>query len=98
MNSKVVSKIVLTALFAALAYVATSIIRVPTVGTQGYVNIGDSIVLLSAWLIGGVYGALAAGIGSALADLLAQYVTYVPGTFIIKVFNGTCCIFNFYST
>ena len=84
MNSKVVSKIVLTALFAALAYVATSIIRVPTVGTQGYVNIGDSIVLLSAWLIGGVYGALAAGIGSALADLLAQYVTYVPGTFIIK--------------
>ena len=84
MNSKVVSKIVLTALFAALAYVATSIIRVPTVGTQGYVNIGDSIVLLSAWLIGGVYGALAAGIGSALADLLEQYVTYVPGTFIIK--------------
>lgn len=84
MNSKVVSKIVLTALFAALVYVATSIIRYPTFGTQGYINIGDTIVLLSAWLIGGVYGALAAGIGSALADLLAQYVTYVPGTFSIK--------------
>lgn len=84
MNSKVVSKIVLTALFAAIVYVATSIIRYPTFGTQGYINIGDTIVLLSAWLIGGVYGALAAGIGSALADLLAQYVTYVPGTFIIK--------------
>ena len=84
MNSKVVSKIVLTALFAALVYVATSIIRYPTFGTQGYINIGDTIVLLSAWLIGGVYGALAAGIGSALADLLGQYVTYVPGTFIIK--------------
>ena len=84
MNSKVVSKIVLTALFAALVYVATSIIRYPTFRTQGYINIGDSIVLLSAWLIGGVYGGLAAGIGSALADLLAQYVTYVPGTFIIK--------------
>ena len=69
MNSKVVSKIVLTALFAALVYVATSIIRYPTFGTQGYINIGDTIV---------------AGIGSALADLLAQYVTYVPGTFIIK--------------
>ena len=84
MNSKVVSKIVLTALFAALVYVATSIIRYPTFGTQGYINIGDTIVLLSAWLIGGVYGALTAGIGSALANLLAQYVTYVPGTFIIK--------------
>ena len=84
MNSKVVSKIVLTALFAALVYVATSIIRYPTFGTQGYINIGDSIVLLSAWLIGGVYGGLAAGIGSALADFLAQYVTYGPGTFLIK--------------
>ena len=73
---------VLSALFAALAYVATSIIRIPTF--TGYVNIGDTIVLLSAWLIGGVYGALAAGIGSALADLLASYTTYVPGTFIIK--------------
>ena len=82
MNNKAVNRIVLSALFAALAYVATSIIRIPTF--TGYVNIGDTIVLLSAWLIGGVYGALAAGIGSALADLLASYTTYVPGTFIIK--------------
>lgn len=84
MNNKVVTKIVLTALFAALTYVATSIIRIPTLGTNGYVNIGDTLVLLSAWLIGGVYGGLAAGIGSALADLLAGYGTYVPGTFVIK--------------
>ena len=82
MNNKAVNRIVLSALFAALAYVATSIIRIPTF--TGYVNIGDTIVLLSAWLIGGVYGALAAGIGSALAYLLASYTTYVPGTFIIK--------------
>ena len=65
-----VGKIVITALFAALACVATMIIKVPTVGTNGYVNIGDTIVLLSAWMIGGVYGALAAGIGSALAYLV----------------------------
>lgn len=77
-------KIVLTALFAALACVATMIIKVPTLATNGYVNIGDTIVLLSAWLIGGVYGGLAAGIGSALADLLSSYPTYVPGTLIIK--------------
>lgn len=48
-----VGKIVITALFAALACVATMIIKVPTVGTNGYVNIGDTIVLLSAWMIGG---------------------------------------------
>lgn len=77
-------KLVLTALFAAMACVATMVIKVPTVGTNGYVNIGDTIVLLSAWLIGGVYGGLAAGIGSCLADLISGYGTYVPGTLIIK--------------
>jgi len=75
---------VLTSMFAALTCVATMIIKVPTIGTNGYVNIGDSLVLLSAWLLGNPYGALAAGIGSALADLLAGYASYVPGTAIIK--------------
>ncbi len=83
MNKKI-TRLVLTALFAALTCVATSIIKVPTVGTNGYVNIGDTVVLLSAWLIGGVYGGLAAGIGSALADLLGGYGSYAPGTFIVK--------------
>ena len=72
------------AMFAALCCVATMMIRVPTIGTQGYVNIGDTIVLLSAWMLGGVWGALAAGVGSGLADLLAGYPVYVPGTFVIK--------------
>lgn len=76
--------ITLSALFAALCCVATMIIRIPTIGTNGYVNIGDAIVLLSVWIIGGPYGALAAGIGSGLADLLAGYAAYVPGTFLIK--------------
>jgi len=73
-----------TALFAALTVVATMIIRVPTIGTNGYVNIGDTMVLLSAWIIGGWYGAFAAGLGSALADILSGYAVYAPGTFVIK--------------
>ena len=84
MKTNQVTKIVLTALFAAMAFVATYIIRIPTVGTNGYVNIGDTIVLLSAWMIGGIYGGLAAGIGSALSDFSAGYGMYVPGTFVIK--------------
>ena len=79
MKTNQVTKIVLTALFAAMAFVATYIIRIPTVGTNGYVNIGDTIVLLSAWMIGGIYGGLAAGIGSALSDFSAGYGMYVPG-------------------
>lgn len=76
--------LVYAAMLAALTCIATMLIKVPTIGTNGYVNIGDSAVLLSAWILGNPYGALAAGIGSGLADLLAGYTSYVPGTTIIK--------------
>lgn len=75
---------ILSSMFAAMVAVATMIIKIPTVGTGGYVNIGDSIVLVAAWMLGNPYGALAAGIGSALADLLSGYPVYVPGTAVIK--------------
>lgn len=83
MNKKL-SISVTAAMLAALTCIATMVIKVPTIGTNGYVNIGDSIVLLSAWVLGNPYGAIAAGLGSGLADLLSGYPTYVPGTVIIK--------------
>lgn len=83
MNKKL-TLIVYAAMMAAITCVATMIIKVPTVGTQGYVNIGDAAVLLSAWLLFLPYGPLAAGIGSGLADLLSGYASYVPGTTVIK--------------
>ena len=58
-------KLVLAALFAALTYVATNIIHMPTPVTNGYVNLGDCMVLLGAFLLGPVYGAAAGGIGSS---------------------------------
>lgn len=83
MDNKI-RKLALSGMFAALCCVATLIIRIPTVGTSGYINIGDTVVLLSGWILGGVYGPAAAGIGSMLADLLAGYPLYAPGTFVIK--------------
>lgn len=78
------NKLVITALFAALACVATMIINVPIPATKGYINVGDTIVLLSAWIIGGWYGAIAAGIGSALADIILSATYFAPGTLVIK--------------
>ena len=49
--------------------------------------------MLSAWIIGGVYGGLAAGIGSCLADLLSGYGSYVPGTLVIKFFMSIAAYF-----
>ena len=74
---------VMTALFAALGYVATRILQIPT-PSGGYVNLGDTVVILGAYLLGAVYGAVAGGIGPALADLLSGYAIYVPATLVIK--------------
>ena len=84
MEQKNIKKMVITAMFAALACVATMVIQVPSFGPSGYVNLGDCIVLLSAWILGGSAGALAAGLGSGLADVLTGYAFYAPGTFVIK--------------
>lgn len=83
MHSKKIRKITLTSVLAALTCVSTILIRIPT-PTKGYVNLGDCLVNISAWLLGPLYGGAAAGFGSATADLLSGYVVYVPATLIIK--------------
>ncbi|MBQ3258353.1 MAG: ECF transporter S component, partial [Oscillospiraceae bacterium] len=60
-------KIVMAALMAALACVATMIIKVPS-PLKGYLNLGDCVVLTAGWMLSPIYGFLAAGLGSALAD------------------------------
>ena len=54
-STEKIVKLVLAAMFAALGCVATMIIRIPTIGTSGYVNIGDTVVLLAAWVLGTFY-------------------------------------------
>ncbi|MEA5143264.1 MAG: ECF transporter S component [Oscillibacter sp.] len=83
MSDQKTKKLVLAALLAALCCVATMVIQIPS-PANGFVNLGDCFVLLAAWLLGPWYGAAAAGIGSMLADLLAGYAHYAPGTLVIK--------------
>jgi len=77
-------RLTLTALFTALTCVATMIIRIPS-PTDGYINIGDCMVLISAWQLGPLYGGIAAATGSMLADVLSGYLYYAPATFFIKL-------------
>ena len=76
-------RLVMTGVLMALACVATMVIQIPS-PTHGYMNLGDCVVLLSGCLLGPVDGAVAGGVGSALADLLSGYAVYVPGTLVIK--------------
>ena len=50
-----------------------------------------AIVILSGVVLGPSYGLLAAGIGSAMSDLLGGYFVYVPITFVIK---ADCSVFR----
>lgn len=83
MSDKRIRKLVYTALLAALTCVATLVIQIPA-PVSGYVNLGDCVVLLSAFFLGPWYGAAAAGVGSMLADLFSGFAIYAPATLIIK--------------
>ena len=72
-------------LMAAIIAVATGFLKIPT--AIGYYHVGDGFIFLSAALLG-PYGAIAAAIGSALADLMAGYLVYIPATFVIKGVMG----------
>lgn len=86
MNKKIL-RIVMAACLAAFTCLST-MISVPL--AFGYVHVGDALVLLCGYLLGPLYGFLAAALGSALADLLLGYVIYAPLTFFLK--GGMACL------
>ncbi len=61
-----------------------TLISIPLPSGYGYVNLGDGGVYLCALLLPGGLGALAAGVGAALADLILGWAVYAPATLLIK--------------
>ena len=61
-----------------------TLISIPLPSGYGYVNLGDAGVYLCALLLPGGLGALAAGVGAALADLILGWAVYAPVTLLIK--------------
>jgi len=80
--------IAVCALMTALVAVATFVITIPTGATEGYLNLGDGIVLFCGVAFGPLFGFLAGGLGSALADLIAGYAHWILPTFLIKGAEG----------
>ena len=81
-------KLTLTALLVALVTLTTMVVNIPLPGVKGYVNIGDTVVLLSGLLFGPGVGVIAGGLGSALADLYLGYAYWAPLTLLIKGLEG----------
>lgn len=78
------NKLVLTALMVCMILLTTMFIKLPIPFTQGYVHLGDAMIFLAVLLLGTKYGALAAGLGSAMGDLLGGFAIWAPWTFVVK--------------
>lgn len=61
-----------------------TLLSIPLPSGYGYVNLGDAGVFLCVCLLPGGLGALAAGVGAALADLILGWAMYAPVTLLIK--------------
>jgi len=83
-NTRKLRKIAICGLMAAFVFVATQI-RIPT--AIGYINLGDAVILISAFLLGPI-AFIPAAVGSALSDLIAGYAQYIIPTFLIKGLMG----------
>lgn len=72
--------------FTVVVLAATILIRIPLPG--GYFNFGDITVLFVALYAGSCMGAIAGGLGSALADLISGFLAFAPITLIAKGLEG----------
>jgi uncharacterized membrane protein len=94
-NKEVLRNVITAGLFAAVICVVTVATGafMPKMSNGGYVNLGDSIIYMTAALINPVYAMFAAGIGSGLADLFLGAGVYILPTTIIKGLMGLICAF-----
>lgn len=80
--------ITVTGVFTALVFLSTYLFQIPIPATQGYFNLGDIMIFITALTFGPTVGGFAGGIGSALSDALAGFGTFAPFTLIIKGSEG----------
>ena len=76
-----VLRLVLLAMFTAAITVCTAYISIPT--GIGFIHIGDGLIFMSVMLLG-PSGAIAAAVGSALADLITSFTIFAPVSFVVK--------------
>lgn len=88
-------EISLIAVFTAMVAVVTSAFALYTPPTVGFFNIGEIAVYLSALVGGPVVGAIAGGLGSAIADVVLGYTHYAPITFVVKGVEGFLAAYLF---
>lgn len=75
------------ATYATLAFVGTTVIRIPIPATGGYFNLGDTFVMAAALLHGPLVGAAVGLVGPALADAIG-FPQFILATAVVKSIEG----------
>lgn len=76
-----------TAVMIAIVFVLTRVVQVPT-PVVGYIHLGDVGVFFSAFAFGPWVGAVAGGLGTALADLTSPYAQWAVFSLLIHGLQG----------
>jgi uncharacterized membrane protein len=76
-----------TAVMTAITFVLTRAVQVPT-PVVGYIHLGDVGVFFSAFAFGPWVGAVAGGLGTALADLTSPYAQWAIFSLLIHGAQG----------
>lgn len=74
--------IALSGMLAALTFVLTAYLHIPT--GNGYTHAGDGVIFLAASILPAPYAVAVGAIGGALADGLSGFVMWLPATVVIK--------------
>jgi uncharacterized membrane protein len=75
------------AAYATLAFIGTTIIRIPIPATGGYFNLGDTFVMAAALLHGPLVGGAVGLIGPAMADAIG-FPQFILATAVVKGIEG----------
>src|SRR5665647_1308529 len=76
--------VVLTGLLMAIVFLLTFFIKLNGPIPPGYINLGDSAVIVAGIILGPWWGFLAGSVGSAAADIALSASIFAPITFVVK--------------
>lgn len=79
--------VAVTAVMAAVVFVLTRMVQIPT-PAKGYIHLGDAAIFFAGFAFGPWVGAVAGGLGTALADITSGYAQWAIPSFLVHGLQG----------
>lgn len=88
LSSSYTLNVAILGIMTALETVSTAVLSIYIPSTNGYFNLGDGVIFITAILFGAYIGGFVGGVGSSLADIILGYASFAPITLIVKGLEG----------